>query len=135
MPNKITIRKFDPRESSKNIRFYRRENSFWKELALIDLKSGESILEARFYGSAYTVYCVVWFHGYRIGSASARGCGKAGGYGYHKPSAALDSALKDAGFSLSADIHGVGDSAMESALQAIAEHVGLKRVRLHISHA
>lgn len=133
--SKITVSTFEPRESAKNIAGYRRENSFWKESAIIDLESGESVLEARFYGAASTCYCVVWFHGWRFGKPSARGCGKAGGYGYHKPSAALESALKDAGFTLSAEIHGVGDSAMEAALQAIADHFGLKRVRLHHSHA
>lgn len=131
----LSVADFVPRESTKAIASYRRESSFHRELALIDLDKGGSVLEARFYGAASTCYCVVWVHAWRYGLASARGCGKAAGYGYHKPSAALDAALSDAGFTFTDSIHGVGDSAMESALKAIAERFGATRYMIHSAHA
>lgn len=50
-----------------------------------------------------------------------RGAGKAGGYGYHKPSAALAEALNNAGINLSDDISGRGDGLIDRALEAIAK--------------
>lgn len=132
---------FAPKESAKSIRAYRRESSFYKELSLIDLDKGRSVLEARFYGAGATCYCVVWIHAWEHGfpeagaTASCRGCGKAGGGGYHKPSAAMGEALADAGFTLSEPIDGRGDSAMDSALRDIAALFGIARPYIHRAHA
>ena len=54
------------------------------------------------------------------GSRSYNGHGWAGGWGYHRISAAYDYAIRDAGIQLSESIDGVGDSAMEAAFLAIA---------------
>lgn len=62
----------------------------------------------------------VWVHG----DGGCAGHGTAGGYGYHRPSAALQEALMSAGIKLVEPIDGAGDWAMESALLAIAEHLG-----------
>lgn len=98
------------------------------------------IADARFYmgrsRSASTVYCSlwVWNHGANV---DISGHGRAGGYGYHKRSAALQSAINSAEIKLwgspydsedentggtpeRASIGGCGDSAMRSALLAIA---------------
>jgi hypothetical protein len=58
-----------------------------------------------------------------------RGYGKAGGYGYHKESAALGEALRDAGFTFLEDgknfrIDGTGDSWYEETLVAAIRAVG-----------
>ena len=96
---------------------------------------------ARFYmgrsRTASTVYCSVWVHSEGIHTA---GSGTAGGYGYHKASAALSSALTSAGIELwgspydgendntenekRAYIGGCGDSSMRSALLAVARATG-----------
>lgn len=75
---------------------------------------------------ASVVYCTVW-----LGQNS--GTGKAGGYGYHKESAAFGDALGSAGVTLTRagreanhEIHGVGDSAIRSALEAIMRELGWK---------
>ncbi len=71
--------------------------------------------------SASTVYASIWVHStdYQTG-----GTGKAGGYGYHKQSAAISEAIKSSGITLDKDIYGVGDSAIEDALEAIAQALG-----------
>ena len=134
---------FNPRESKKNTSSFRRENSFWSELALIDLDRGRDVVNVRFYGSGATVYCVAWFSLWQYefpgaglcgATASCRGMGKAGGYGYHKPSAAMSEAFQDAGIVLSNDISGVGDTAMLDAMLALAAHVGIARPMVFKSH-
>ena len=99
------------------------------------------VVTARFYmgrsRNASTVYCSVWVHCEGIHTA---GHGTAGGWGYHKNSAALSAALTSAGVELwgspydkededtnegqRAYISGCGDSAMRSALLAVARATG-----------
>lgn len=102
-----------------------------------------SIVEARFYmgrsRSASTVYCALWVQGDNYCS----GRGTAAGYGYHKESAALASAINSAGIELygsnysgwgeekpnfkkRAYIGGCGTGSMATALKAIARAAGAK---------
>lgn len=84
----------------------------------------------------FTIHACVW-----INSATDKkpvyisGGGKASGCGYHKASAALQAAINDAGIVLSESIAGVGDSAINDALIAIAKALGFKRFHIHVSHA
>ena len=75
--------------------------------------------------NASTVYAAIWVNtrGYY-----SSGKGKAGGYGYHKASAAVADAISSAGITLDADISGVGDGAIKEALSAIANALGFERV-------
>ena len=136
----MEVLKFEPRESSKNIAHYRRENSFYAQWSLMD-SDGRDVVTARFYGSGSVVYCVVWVSLWRHGfpaageTGSCRGCGKAGGGGYHKQSAAMADALEDAGFRFSDGIAGVGETAMRAALESIARHAGISRYFIHQAHA
>ena len=127
----MQVSAFNPREDSRNIDHYRRENSFWQEWSLFDLDTGKQIISARFYGSAATVYCVVWIWN----DAPCRGYGKAGGYGYHKQSAALQEALSAAGVTLSENIGGVGETAMRAAFNALAAALRITRPMIHVAHA
>ncbi len=75
--------------------------------------------------SASVVYASLWitapdYHG--------SGTGKAGGYGYHKVSAAISEAILSAGIELSKDISGVGNGAIHEALGAIASALGFSHV-------
>ena len=88
----------------------------------------KEIITARCYmgrsASASVVYASIWitapdYHG--------SGTGKAGGYGYHKPSAAIGDAIASAGIELSKDVHGVGNGAIHDALGAIAETMGYNK--------
>jgi hypothetical protein len=104
-------------------------------------KGLQTVCEARFYmarrsDGASPVYCSLWVSGAQWTS----GYGKASGYGYHKESAALQSAIDSAGIRLTGDnyrelpsdatsdamarIDGCGEHAMHAAMRAIAIAVG-----------
>jgi hypothetical protein len=70
--------------------------------------------------TASVYYASIWVRD-RINDRWYSGTGQAGGYGYHRGSAALDYAIKSAGITLSRSIHGTGE--MEEALEAIAKAV------------
>lgn len=101
--------------------------------AMPDYKIKE-LVDARIYGTQARNYACVWIK--RDGAWTA-GSGYAGGYGYHRPSAALEVALEKAGVTLSSQIGGVGDDAMKEALYAVAEAMGYDRNKVSIitSHA
>ena len=105
---------------------FRKESSFWKQISAIDPGTGRESVIARWYGSGSTAYCCIWVHG---AEKHGSGAGKAGGYGYHKPSAALQVAIEKAGIRLDQAIDGRGDQAMESAIEAIAKAVTGKRMK------
>ena len=128
----MRVTSFTPTTDGRSIKGFRRENSFWQSYSIIDLADGREVAAVRFYGSAATVYCVAWFWN---PIEHACGYGKAGGYGYHKASAAMAEALQAAGFRFDEPISGVGETAMKDALQAIAVHVGIARPMIHYAHA
>lgn len=71
-------------------------------VALANTKDGiKELTTVRWYmsraSSASTVYCCIWVHGKTFWMS---GKGSAGGYGYHKPSAALQDAITSAGIQL-----------------------------------
>lgn len=116
------------RETNRNMQ---RKDSLDLEIAVIDPVNGKSIVIARIYYPGTVAYACIWIKGKKY----ARGTGKAGGYGYHKASAALASAISDAGITLSESINGVGDSAMDRACMAIACAVsGKRKLILHRAH-
>ena len=131
---------FKPRQSEKNIGSFRRENSFRRQISLIDPDKGRDVATVRFYGNGSFVYCVAWFHFRDYGdlgegvSEIDPDMDKAGGYGYHRFSAAMGAAFDDAGVRLHVRIHGAGDEAMRDALLALAKHVGIARPYVHVSH-
>lgn len=125
-----------------------------KELAqtlnVVGYKAGElhEILTVRWYmaraKSASVVHCNIWVHG----GAYVSGSGHAGGYGYHKPSAAFQAAMDRAGIVLKADrnsgdqygrelgdrkpyichVDGCGDRSVDLACEAIARALGYRKV-------
>lgn len=74
--------------------------------------------------SSSVVYASIWVHN------KCAGHGNAGGYGYHKASAAMQAAIHSAGIKISEPIDGRGDSAIESALHAIGIAAGFDTVRV-----
>ena len=75
--------------------------------------------------NASTVYASIWVNAPDIHTS---GKGKAGGYGYHKASAAVADAISSAGITLDTNISGVGDGAIKESLEAIANALGFERV-------
>lgn len=119
--------------TSKRMDSYRKDSSFYKEVSAISPADGRAIVTARYYGPGSTVYCVVWVH---AEPHHGTGCGKAGGYGYHKESAALAAAMSDLGVTMSESISGRGDYAAREAVEALAKALtGRRKIFIHEAHA
>lgn len=113
-----------PAESVHNGKNYGGEKemvSAWNVVAFRDGEYYEPVT-LRTYGgrsrNASRIYASVWVCGRYSGH------GWAGGWGYHKASAAAHAAIRSAGITLSASIDGGGDSMIEEALGAIARALG-----------
>lgn len=79
---------------------------------------------------ASPVYALMWCNGIDQAekqSAYFVGVGSAGGYGYDKTSAAIDSAFMDCGITGYKHFGGVGDSGVEKALKLLAIALGAKK--------
>ena len=106
-------------------------------VAVVNGKMREVVV-ARWYmarksDGASPVYASIWTYG---AGFDISGHGRATGYGYHKASAALSTALESAGIVLSERIDGLGDGAIRRALEAIARAIaGDAAEILIINHA
>ena len=74
--------------------------------------------------TASMVYANIWIANKKGEHRS--GSGSAGGYGYHKGSAATQEAINNAGVTLDSRIDGRGDSAVNSAIRAIVAACGYR---------
>jgi hypothetical protein len=132
MENKVL--EFKPTEGLKST--HRKEDHFQMEWSIIAYLPKKNYYGSHFtcpviiraYGTQAMNYCCLWVND---GKRHASGSGSAGGYGYHRTSAAVNEAIRAAGIKLDKDIGGVGDSAIEEAAQAIAEYFGYKNFTLH----
>jgi len=119
--------KIDLKQSS-NVRTCRKEKGFYRQISIMCVSDGAVPVIARFYwpgrDGASNCYACAWIRG---DDAFGHGGGKAGGYGYHKESAALSDALDSAGVTLPDPIDGRGGMAMREALLAVARAVTGKR--------
>lgn len=145
---------------SDNARGSESSHSLISEWQIIDKKTERTVITCRTYtkGRGNTVYASLWVHritdknkpaDWEYGETSGRG--QAGGYGYHKASAAVAEAIRSAGIELwgsayghpvngdspavtrallkkHAHIGGCGDSSIECALSAIAYAAGFNNV-------
>lgn len=115
-------------------RKHRREKNFQEEFSLIlfdkELNKFQSVISLRIYGTQAKNYACLWVSNNGMYS---NGSGSAGGYGYHRPSAAVQEAMESAGIKLDRSISGVGDSAIIGALHAIAKYLGLVNYCINVS--
>ena len=140
-------------KSESNARNYADSKELVGAYTVVGKINGEmrQIVTARAYmgksRNASVVYASLWVN---AGELSTSGRGEAGGYGYHKESAAFQHAITSAGIELfgspytrpsekpdytkRAFIDGVGDSAMQSAFEAIARAAGAKGKLIFIRH-
>lgn len=123
---RLTARISDSVEKAKNLDGTKERVS---TLIGIGIENGRIVFfsEARIWASRrgpqdHDVHCGVWLH--HIGIYQS-GHGSAGGSGYHRYSAAMDSALRNAGVHLSEDIDSRGDAAMEAAMVAVGVALGI----------
>lgn len=119
-------------------RNHRKENNFLSEYLVIQPKYNllnesiemKQVISLRIYGTNAMNYACLWVYAndYKSGSGSA------GGYGYHRPSAAAEEAINAAGYSLDESISGVGESAIKKALNAICKLEGFKDCQIFEAH-
>ena len=96
------------------------------ECILFSEKGAESLLTVRLYTDKKggNVYALLWVKCWNTDENDVdyrRGYGRAGGYGYHKGSAAIEEALDAAGIKLSEHVGGRGWEACKDAFTAICE--------------
>ena len=88
------------------------------------------VVDMRFYHTEARAYCALWVKASDYANATAThngsywsASGLAGGYDYHRGSAAAAEAIENAGIYLPYDIGGHGDSMVEQALAQIAHDI------------
>ncbi len=118
----------------------RKEKLFYEsyEVVTFDGKEFRNPISLRLYGSNAKNYACIWINAAKTAkrdSIHVSSTGNAGGYGYHRASAAVEEALRAAGFRFDESISGVGDSAIKSALGAICKHLGFKKFTIVNAHA
>ena len=120
---------------------HRKENGFYESYEVIVFENGRfgNPISLRMYATNSTNYACIWINAMPIGkrkySVHISGSGKAGGYGYHRASAAAHFAIQSAGFILDESISGRGDSAIIEALTSICKELGFKKFYIQKSHA
>jgi len=114
-----------------NIASNRKEKHFTAQYSIVTSDYREPVI-LRLYGTGATNYACLWVNYKEV---HISGGGKAGGYGYHRASAAAQVAINNAGIALSQDIDGRGNGAIGDALKAIARALGLTDFGLIEAHA
>ena len=130
---------YNKNAKTKFTNFHRKENkcyfNSYTALAACTNYEGKPdlkpVVEIRLYGTGNSNTAAIWVHAEPIHTS---GTGSAGGYGYHRPSAAAAEAIRNAGIELDGDISGRGDSAIEEAVKAIAEAVGYPNCPVFHAH-
>jgi len=123
---------YNPNAKTKFTSFHRKENKcYFDSYSAIVIRPGydgkSSVftpVELRIYGTGNSNTAAIWIHDHSNSGISTCGTGSAGGYGYHRPSAAAAEAIRNAGFDLDYNIAGAGNENIESAVKAIAEALG-----------
>ena len=144
------IAKFTAKTCKSNAKNYSQEKELVSRYLVIDKKTERVIVDCRCYmgrsSNSSQVYASVWINSNKPlcedeegFTTYTSGRGSASGYGYHKESAAIGEAISSSGFTLSGNasgyvdkpdfkrtcnIAGIGDSAIKSALLAIAYACG-----------
>lgn len=126
-----------------NAKNYSQDKETISKFVIVDKTTERTIVDCRLYmgrsSNSSTMYASIWVSIKDLKKpktwqyAGTSGTGSAGGYGYHKSSAAVQDALTRAGIELYKDkerqfIDGVGDYAIREALLAVAYAAGYNSV-------
>ena len=120
----------------------RKENHFYKQFTAVCFKDNRAYdaVICRLYGTESRSYCCLWVSG----NCSWEGCGgdywrhssgHAGGYGYHRASAAVARAIENAGITLDEEISGRGDTMIAEAVRAIAVAMWGDSAYVHVTQS
>jgi len=134
---------YNKNAKTKFTSFHRKENKcyFDSYVALVPALDWEgkptmkTPVEVRLYGTGNTNTACLWIHDSSNSGVNTSGSGQAGGYGYHRPSAAASEAIRNAGIKLSEDIAGRGNGSIETAVKAITEMLGYAPETIYVYHS
>lgn len=129
MENKIVS--FNPTQDMPVSYRERQEKHFYNGYKVVTIVNDEmeTLIDARLGGTSSCHYASIWLntkytdYDYYIKYGDARASAKAGGYGYHRASAALESAFSRAGMHFSIGCSGMGESMMRDCLLAAGEYL------------
>ena len=129
MENKVIA--FNPSQDMPSSYRERQVKYFYNGYKVVTIVNGEMVelVDARLGATNNCHYASVWLNmryydnDYYNACGFAYGAGKAGGYGYRRASAALDSALRRAGMRFSVGCSYLGKSAMRDCLLAAGEYL------------
>ena len=129
MENKVIS--FNPAQDMPASYRERQEKHFYNGYKVVTIVNDEMVelVDARLGATDNCHYASVWLNvryynnNYYSTCGSARGADKAGGWGYHRASAALDSAFRRAGMCFSVGCNGMGESAMRDCLMCAGEYL------------
>ena len=116
---------------------HRKDNHFSEQYTAfyIDEDLGmREIVTIRTYTTDSRVYACCWIE-YDPDQIYLAGSGYAGGYGYHRASAAAEEALNNAGIQLSEHINGRGSIAISNAVEAVAVALTEGQYRVYVHRA
>lgn len=138
MENKVIA--FNPAQDMPLSYRERQEKHFYNGYKVVTIVNDKMItlVDARLGATDNCHYASVWLNiryydnDYYNNYGSARGAGKAGGYGYHRASAALDSAFRRAGMRFSIGCSGMGESAMRECLLAAGEYLKPEGAKVYL---
>lgn len=138
MENKVIS--FNPSQDMPAIYRERQEKHFYNGYKVVTIVNDKMItlVDARLGATANCHYASVWLNTCYYNNECynkfgfARGAGKAGGYGYHRASAALESAFSRAGMRFSVGCSGMGESAMRNCLMCAGEYLKPEGAKVYL---
>lgn len=109
----------------------REEKHFYTGYKVVTIVNDEMIelIDARLGATENCHYAVIWLNcfysneNFACENGHACGAGKAGGWGYHRESAALAAAFSRAGMKFNIGCSGMGESAMRDCLMCAGEYL------------
>jgi hypothetical protein len=119
------------------------KTGFFKQISIIEKSTEKTLIAAKFYDRGQTIHCVVRMYDSDGNYSTAQD--KAGGYGYHKSSAALAGALNKCGvtgrykhgmenggkWAPGLCLSGRGDGAMIAVLESVAKKLTTRKTMTH----
>lgn len=138
MENKVIS--FVPSQNMPSSYRERQEKHFYNGYKVVTIVNDEMVelVDARLGATNNCHYASVWLNmrycdnNYYNNCGSARGAGKAGGYGYHRASAALESAFSRAGMCFEDGCSCKGESAMRECLLAAGEYLKPEGAKIYL---
>ena len=122
---KITVKSFEAHQNMNTTIREREERNIrhgYKAICISEDGKLRELVDLRIGQTDATAYACVWLHVAGYGTY-AHGSGRAGGYGYHRASAAAESAFCSAGMTFNVSFGGCGDTMMREAVQASGEYL------------